>query len=48
MLMRYKMESRVHCPCELCRMRFGRLFMRRREPMGRWRRFISLRPSLRG
>jgi hypothetical protein len=21
----YKRESRVHCPCELCRLRFGRL-----------------------
>jgi hypothetical protein len=43
-----KFESRVHCPCGCCRLRFG---LRRcvfedrktRQDMGRWRRFRSIR-----
>jgi hypothetical protein len=37
-----KLETRTFCPCELCRLRFGRLFMKWREYPGRWRRHRSL------
>jgi hypothetical protein len=35
-----KIESRVHCPCELCRLRFGRLLYPRNggEPLGMGRK----------
>jgi hypothetical protein len=31
-----KNERRVHCSCEVCRLRFGRLFMPKRH-RGKWR-----------
>jgi hypothetical protein len=42
----YPKESRVFCPCELCRLRFGRLLYPRTggEPLGmgqRWKRRVT-------
>jgi hypothetical protein len=36
-----KVESRVFCPCELCRLRFGRMLYSRRggEPLRSYRWF---------